>query len=139
MAKADKSRQLNTKQENAINMILQGSTDNEVADSIGVSRQTVNDWKNNNYHFIAELNRRRQEIWNIQLEYFRSLMAKALSVLEEDLQDQSDKKLRQQAAVHVLKGVGVYGTELTPKGATDPYNVEFQRQDEEIKELIMSS
>ena len=137
MANTDNIRQLNAKQDNAITLILQGSTDTEVAKSIKVSRQTVNDWRNNNIFFIAELNRRRNEIWNSQLEQFRNLVARALAVLEEDLQEENERRLRQSAAIHILKSVGLYGLDLTPTGATDPGGVERAKADAElIKEFL---
>ena len=137
MANTDNTRQLNVKQDNAITLILQGSTDNEVAKSIEVSRQTVNDWKNNNIFFIAELNRRRNEIWNSQLEQFRNMVARALAVLEEDLQEENERRLRQSAAIHILKSVGLYGIDLTPTGAIDPEGVERAKAYAKlIKELL---
>jgi len=136
MANTGNTRQINAKQNNAITLILQGSADIEVARAIGVSRQTVNDWRNNNTVFIAELNRRREEIWNSQLEQFRNLAAKALAVLEEDLQADNDRRLRQSAAIHVLKSVGLYGLDLTPSGATSPERVEEEKRNVEFMEQL---
>ena len=53
MTANDKNRQLNQKQLNAIELLLQGGTDSEVAEAVGVSRQTVNEWKNHDPNFVA--------------------------------------------------------------------------------------
>lgn len=136
MAKADKSRQLTIEQENAIDLLLQGKSDREVAEAVGVSRQTVTEWRNRNALFAAELNRRRQEVWGGQTERLRQLVAQAVSVLEEDLQQKQDLRLRQAAAVHILRAVGLYGVNLAPRGATDPEGVEAGwKHDEFLKEL----
>ena len=123
MAEADKTRQLNVKQENAIDLLLQGQNDREVAEAVGVSRQTVTEWPNGNAVFVAELNRRRQEVWGGEVERLRGLVAKAIDVLEEELEDEQGMtpvRVRQAAAVHILKAVGLYGANLRPSGNTDP-------------------
>lgn len=137
MAKVGKSRQLSIEQENAIDLLLQGKSDREVAEAVGVSRQTVTEWRNRNALFVAELNRRRREVWGRQTERLRQLVAQAVSVLEEDLQQKQDLRLRQAAAVHILRVVGLYGVNLAPRGATDPEVIEAEwKNDEILKELI---
>lgn len=46
---------LNEKQENAIELILQGMNDSQVAAQVGVSRQWVNTWRNHDEAFIQAL------------------------------------------------------------------------------------
>ena len=53
--------QLNDKQLQAIDLILIGNTDDWVAKYVGVNRSTVNQWKNHNPYFKAELNRRKKK------------------------------------------------------------------------------
>jgi hypothetical protein len=48
-----------------IEAIVSGRTDEEAAKVVGVSRKTVNNWKNHNAVFQAELNRRRAELRSI--------------------------------------------------------------------------
>lgn len=48
-------RKLSQKQATAIEHILAGETDEEVATAIGTCRETVNRWRNQNDTFIAEL------------------------------------------------------------------------------------
>ena len=127
MTKADKTRQLTIEQENAIDLLLQGQTDREVADQVGVTRQTVTTWRNTNAAFEAELNRRRQDVWGGQTERLRGLVARAVDVLAEDLEG-GDLRLRQGAAIHILKTVGLYGANLRPTGPTDPEAIEREKQ-----------
>jgi len=42
-----------------------------------------------------------------------------------------DRRLRQSAAVHILKAVGIYGLDLRPKGATEPERIEMERRQAE--------
>lgn len=136
MARTDKIRQLSIEQENAIDLLLQGKSDREVAEAVGVSRQTVTEWRNKNPLFAAELNRRRQEIWGSQVERLRRLVAQAVDVLEEDLKNKFDSRLRQAAAVHILRAVGLYGTDMAPKGATTPEGVEAAWESAEAMETL---
>jgi len=117
MAKPDRNRQveLSIEQENAIELLITGKSDREVAEVCGLSRQTVNDWKNNNARFIAELNRRRAALWESDLDWLRSLVSSSISILAEDLQGEN-KKARREAAIHILRAVGIYGSKCQPNG-----------------------
>ena len=81
MTKADRTGQLSIEQENAIDLLIQGKPDKEVAAAVGVARQTVTTWRNHNADFAAELNIRRREIWGSQEDRLRQLVAKAVTVL----------------------------------------------------------
>ena len=131
MTKADKNRQLNQNQLNAIEMLLQGRNDGEVADTVGVSRQTVNEWKNHDPHVIAEINLRRKMIWESQVERLRGLIAGAVDVLELDLQS-NDPKDKRTAAIHILRCVGLYGEKLKPTGDTSPESIEHRWEEEKF-------
>jgi hypothetical protein len=108
--------QLSQQQENAVDLLLQGKNDGEVAEAVGVTRQTVNTWKNHDAAFIATLNTRRKDLWEAQASRLRGLVGKAVDVLEETLGYKGDPKVRQAAAVHILRTVGLYGADLTPTG-----------------------
>jgi hypothetical protein len=98
-------------------MMLAGKTDGEVAAAVGVSRQTVWEWRHRHPAFIAEVNRRRKEVWEAASERLRGLLTRAVEVLAEDLEGE-DRRLRQQAAVHLLRAVGLYGENHRPTGPT---------------------
>ena len=91
MAIETNKTQLNDKQLQAIDLILIGNTDDWVAKYVGVNRSTVNQWKNHNPYFKAELNRRRKEVWGSALDRIRHLAFKALDTAEVAI-EQGDKK-----------------------------------------------
>jgi hypothetical protein len=117
MTKQDKT--LQPEHEQAIALILAGETDQAIADAVGVTRQTVNGWRNHHPEFIAELNQRRAVIWEGHTERLRGMAAGALDTLEAALQDDDPKEAR-AAAVHILKACGLYGQSLQPQGMIDP-------------------
>ncbi len=126
MTEPDDTRQLSVEQENAIDLLLEGKPDREVAEAVGVTRQTVCDWRNHHAAFVAELNSRRKDVWGGQVERLRALVGRAVEVLEADL-DGEDPRLRQAAAVHVLRAVGLYGglhgRKLAPTGPSNASGV----------------
>jgi hypothetical protein len=78
-------RDLTDAQRLAIDALLTGSTDQEAADAAGVTRETVNRWRNHHPEFQAELNRRRKltedqhsdivrQMNDIALEHYRRKM-----------------------------------------------------------------
>lgn len=107
----------NLKKMNAIDLLIQGLNDREVADKIGTSRETVTRWRNENPVFQAELNRRRQEIWGGACEKLRGLVSHAVDVLESELENGNSKL---KAAVEILKATGLYGNVPSPDGETNP-------------------
>jgi hypothetical protein len=119
----DKSRHLTPAQEVAVALVVAGKTDGEVAEAAGVTRQTVWEWRRRHPAFIAEVNRRRMEVWEAAVERLRGLLLRAIEVLAEDL-DAEDGRLRQQAAVHVLRAAGIYGLPGRPSGPATPEDVE---------------
>ncbi|WP_304459407.1 phBC6A51 family helix-turn-helix protein [Alicyclobacillus sendaiensis] len=137
MTNAVKTRPLSVEQENAIDLLLCGKSDREVAEKVGVARQTVWEWRNRNPEFIAALNARRQEVWGSHVERLRQLVAKAIDVLEENLDGKAGAKLQQDAAVHILRTVGLYGADLTPKGETSAEHVERQMSMDELHHELM--
>jgi hypothetical protein len=125
MAKVDRTRQveLSIEQQNAIEMLIVGKSDRETAEACGVSRQTVNEWRNNNALFLAELNSRRAALWESDIDRLRSIVGEAITILEEDLSG-NDEKARRAAAIHLLRAVGIYGANLKPEGPISASDIE---------------
>jgi transposase len=121
MAKRDTTRQLTLKQQTAVDLLVLGKSDREVAEMLGVARQTVTLWRNCDDNFRRLLQLRRQEIWGCHVERLRQLVGKAVDVLADDLRQQDDRRLRQSAAVHILKCVGLYGADLQPEEKRHSY------------------
>ena len=118
--KPDKIRQLSIEQANAIEHLLQGQSDRAVAETVGLSRQTVSEWKNHDPLFIAELNRQRSEMWKEARERMKSLANRALDVVELQL-DSDDPKAALAAAKYILQGTQLLGdTDLPRTGPTSP-------------------
>jgi hypothetical protein len=125
MAKVDRTRQaeLTIEQQNAIELLILGKSDRETAEACGVSRQTVNEWRNNCALFLAELNSRRAALWESDIDRLRSMVGDAITILEEDLQSE-DEKARRSAAIHLLRAVGIYGANLKPEGPINANAIE---------------
>jgi hypothetical protein len=126
---------LTVQQEKAIQLLMLGGSDQSVADELDVARQTVNNWKHNDAAFAARFNDERQALWSTHREKLRSLVARAVEVLAEDMDTKLEPKLRQNAAIHVLKAVGLYGQDMKPSGAVDSAQVEkgWQADDDLMK------
>jgi leucyl aminopeptidase len=97
---------LSPSQELAIDAILSGKRDRQVAEIVGVTRQTVNEWRNKNLLFAEELARRRQEIFAETHKRLQILSEKAIDVLEANLEC-DNPKVAVQAAQLILKFAAV--------------------------------
>jgi hypothetical protein len=122
--KADETRHvLSVAQLNAVDLLVVGKTDQEAAEAVGVTRQTVNGWRNAHPYFQAELNRRRQELWGVSVDQLRALLPRAVAVLAEEL-DRGEARGR--VAVDILRLAGLDRTRSDAKldtlliGPTDP-------------------
>ena len=129
MANADKSRQaadpckLTPSQEIAAARLITGATDSEAAEAAGVARQTVQGWRHKPPAFIAHMNATRQALRDAHTDRIRSLTGHALDVLADDLSDScgmyESRRLRQQAAIHILRAGGLYGAPPAADAPTD--------------------
>ena len=119
-----KKDSLTVMQEKSIQLLMTGLSDQAVADKLDIARQTVNNWRHNDAAFAARFNAERQALWSTHREKLRSLVAQAVDVLAEDMETRLEPKLRQNAAIHVLKAVGLYGQDMKPSGAIDCGQVE---------------
>ena len=134
--KPDKTRQLSIEQANAIEHLLQGQSDRVVAEAVGVSRQTVSEWKNHDPLFIAELNRQRSEMWKEARERLKSLANRALDVVEVQL-DSGDLKASLAAAKYIMQGTRLLGDADLPKGGpTTPEAVILERLRSEARQEL---
>ena len=129
MTQPDKT--LQPEKEQAIALILTGQTDKAIADAVGVTRQTVNGWRNHNPEFMAVLNQHRAVIWEAHTERLRGLASGAIDTLADALDD-DDPKEQRAAAVHILKACGLYGQSLQPFGAIDPEVIKSEQRRENL-------
>lgn len=136
MTKPDKIRQLSQEQMNSIEHLLQGKSDRAVAEAVGVTRQTIWEWRKRDVLFIAELNRQRSELWREAHQRLKSLANRALDVVEVHL-DSGDPKASLAAARYILQGTRLLGeTDLPKSGPTTPEAVILERLRSEASQEI---
>ena len=121
---------LTPEQLNAIDLLILGKTDREVAEAVGVRRETVTKWHKNPF-FSAELSARREELWVEAKLRLKALAIEAVNVLNRGLSS-VDEKVAIAAAVHILKTVGLYGEAKQDFGPDTPEEVVW-RQAVELK------
>src|SRR5215831_12567595 len=83
---------LSAKQLRAVDLLAGGSSDREVADAVGCDTSTVWRWRRGNADFAAALNARRREIWESSIDRVRSLVPRALDVIERALVEDGDAR-----------------------------------------------
>ena len=111
------SSHLTDKQRLAVDCIVQGLTDQQVAKEIGAVRETVCRWRKNNPAFIAVLNQRRMALWHASRDRMRRNIALALDVLETALKA-GDVRVAIEFVKRVDKDVPPIGPE-TIEGVID--------------------
>ena len=87
----------------AVDLLVTGQTLTDTAQVLEVDRATVSGWVNHHPPFIAALNSRRQELFDGNAERLRSLLPKALAVIEKELEGPQPLP----AALAVLKSCGL--------------------------------
>ena len=95
---------LTIQQQNAIDLLVTGKTDQAVADAVGVARPTVTSWRLYDPYFEAALNQRRKEVWGASADRIRALLPKAFDTLEKAIDEGS-----YQAALALIKMAGLDG------------------------------
>ena len=100
------SEKLNGKQELALHLVLEGLTDSQIAERVGVSRQRVNIWRNQDIAFMQALEERKRVLWEIYLGQLMHMVGKAMEVVREAM-DTGTEQTRLKAAMYVLKLAGL--------------------------------
>jgi len=136
MAERSTAPKLTPEQLNAIDLLIFGKTDKEVAETIGVGRNTVSKWYKNAF-FIAELNARREGLWRESKDRLKALVYDAVNVLSNGL-NSSDEKIAVTSAVHILKTVGLYGEVKGVFGPTTPERAVWDQRAEKELDIYMA-
>jgi hypothetical protein len=143
----NRRRGLTIEQRNAIDLLVQGKSDQETADAVGVNRVTITKWRNYDPWFQAELNQRRQDVWGGSVDRLRGLLPRALERIERELDGPNGWRV----ALHLLKIVGLdtergktYGTiGIGPSSPEKIIDEEVRRRrgspDDELRDLIEGS
>jgi hypothetical protein len=71
--------------------LIVGKSDQETADAIGVTRQTVQVWRTSHLVFQSELEQARGALWRLSAERLRGMMSQALDNIAKAI-DQGDVK-----------------------------------------------
>ena len=106
-------RELTIEQQRAIDELVLGKSDQEVADSVGVHQVTVTKWRNYDAHFQAALNVRRRDVFSTSADRLRSLVPVAVEVLATELSNPENSS-RGQLALSVLKAIGMGAGNIGP-------------------------
>jgi hypothetical protein len=107
-------RPLTIEQEHAMNLLLVGKSDAEVAHELNLGRTTVWQWRTEHPLFMATLAQRRAEVWRTAQERLRSLLMTAVENLGKAV-EAGDLR----ASVELLKAVGLHGY-VAPIGEQNP-------------------
>ncbi len=82
---------LTPRQLKAIGLLIEGKNDRETAEIVGVSRATVNIWRNQDNYFIAEYNTRINQLRDVIEASQHAVVLKAYSVLNKALDNELKK------------------------------------------------
>ena len=93
---------LSPNQLEAAALVAMGLNDIEVGRMVGVRRQTINVWRNHNYYFKKEIEKKRAEIWETYKVQYRILVPRAIDALGKAL-DFGDEHLRTKTAMYILR------------------------------------
>jgi len=131
-AKPDKTRQLNAvilepKQEKAVELMLAGVSDTEIAKKLKVTRQTVNYWRNQDIDFIYELKMRRDQLWESNRDETSNLYKLAVEEIKKSLKSK-DPKIRLQVAMQIVR-LPALQENLKNKAPADRKTIEQERFD----------
>jgi hypothetical protein len=94
--------ELSERQRTAIELLLRGLSDHEVAAQVGVDRGTVFRWRTASVAFQRELDRQRRALWEQSAGKIQSMVEPALSILHAQLTS-GDPKLALRAAAVLLR------------------------------------
>jgi hypothetical protein len=119
---------LSIEQQNAIDLLILGKSDKEVAEAVGVNRTTIWEWRTAHPIFMTSLERQRAEVWRQPQERLRSLLSKAVENLGQAVES-GDLK----ASIELLKAVGMYGDgTMNAIGEQDPEKLIRQQAEAQV-------
>jgi hypothetical protein len=121
---------LSVEQENAIDLLLTGKPDREVAEQTGVTRWTVQGWRTSHPLFMATLAQRRETLFSGAVDRMRSLLSKALDNITGAIESGDVS-----ASFALVKATGLHGF-CPPTGEMDVQKIvddEVMRQLAQMK------
>ncbi len=95
-----KSRnELSERQRKAVELLLRGMGDQEVANQLGVDRGTILRWRSKSIAFQRELDRQRRRLWEQSAGEIQSMVGPALSILRKQLASADERTAIRAASV----------------------------------------
>src|SRR5699024_9163706 len=125
---------LTVEQLNAIDLLVTGKSDQETADIVGVNRVTITKWRNYDFHFQAELNKRRKEIFGSSIDKMRSLIPRAMERLEQEINEENGWKV----ALEIIKIVGIGDREFQRIGHDDAEKIIREEAEKKSQDELFS-
>jgi hypothetical protein len=110
-----KPRPLTSEQETALEALLEGKNDREAAETAGVSRWSVQQWRTAHPVFMATFEQRRADLWRAAQQRLLAVLGKAVQNLAEGVEAGVH-----DSSVEVIKLCGLYRAGLPVVGETDP-------------------
>ncbi len=100
---------LSPKQQRAFDLALQGLSVGEVAKRCQVTRQTVNEWRNQNMVFMEALQNQRERLREYQMDRMNALVDEGLEVLHGALRRENENTrhlISQSNDIFLFKALG---------------------------------
>jgi len=119
-------KDMDAKQEKALDLALMGMSDIEIAKRVEVSRQWVNHWRNQDEDFMQALALRRQALREQHMDRINELVDEAMEAVRDALHSQNENT-RLKAAALVLRTSGLQDDMRKEKKGGDGL-AEYMRQ-----------
>ena len=107
---------LSMKQEQAISLMIMGKNDTEIGKELGISRESVWRWRNENPDFMEAARKRREMAAARHAEELNDLLTEALMVIKESMRN-GDTQTKIRIALQLLKMSGLQGYGKTAEKA----------------------
>ena len=118
--------------------LLLGKTQKDAARDADISEAQVSRWKNHDPAFVAELNRRRREVWEAQREQIVGLVESSIGVLQEELETTGQTPYERDRRVKIALAVLCRLRDPLPLiGSDDPRDITAVWQEEEKERNII--
>jgi predicted DNA-binding protein YlxM (UPF0122 family) len=125
---------LEPKQEKALEYMLAGISDSEIAKKLNVTRQTVNYWRNQDLDFIYELQMRRNQLWEGYRDELSDLYKLAVEEIKKSMKSK-DPKIRLQVAMQILR-LPALQENLKNKTLCDPKTLNEKRDKSDLSQAL---
>lgn len=127
--------ELSERQHTAIELLLRGMGDQEVANQLGVDRGTVLRWRSKSIAFQRELDRQRRRLWEQSAGEIQSMVGPALSILRKQLAS-DDERIAIRAAAVLLRFATPSRLAPAALSSSPSPDAPAKREPDEVDDLI---